>query len=192
MTPSKNLPTLFPVFPNKKKRMEAEVKGNLNRFAYRYRLAKSFIGMNAPEVGKTLAGYDALVKLFLAYTAYEEIVGPACALRIPNVKPINQNIRWSSLLAERLRKSAKLVTYLRNYHNGTALATRIEKAFNTAELWNDITCVAYGLRSAFAHGDLTPSAIGGTNKKGRALLTDLANELIDYSDELFTKCMQAV
>ena len=37
----------------------------LNRFAFRYRLAESFEGMIAPDIGRTLLGYNVITKVFL-------------------------------------------------------------------------------------------------------------------------------
>lgn len=49
----------------------------LIRFAYRYRLARSLEKTIAPHVGRTLKGYDAIHKVFLIYTAYEQIIKAA-------------------------------------------------------------------------------------------------------------------
>ena len=51
-----------------------EVKKTLNRFTYRYRIARAFVGINAPDIGeRTARGYAAGMKLLLAYPAFDEI-----------------------------------------------------------------------------------------------------------------------
>lgn len=54
----------------------------LNRFAYRYRLAKDFVSIAAPNVGRTRIGYELIIWLFLAYKAYEALTRAAWKLRI--------------------------------------------------------------------------------------------------------------
>ena len=71
-----NMPSAYKDYQQKLKtgtiKINAEVKRRLSRFPYRYRLAKSFVGIDAKEVGRTLIGYEAGMKVFLAYTAYED------------------------------------------------------------------------------------------------------------------------
>jgi len=142
--------------------------------------------MDAPEVGKTLLGYDAILKVFLAYTAYEEIVTAAHKLNVNGVHHIGLNVRSNIGLADRFRKNEKLKKFLIAYSKAE-LGGKLELMFT--KKFNDIVCVAFALRSIFAHGDLTPTAIGVTTKVERDLLVDLANDLLDYSDEVFSKCM---
>ena len=57
-----------------KKIKDKQLKACLTRYTYRYRLAVAFEGLQASTVDKrTLAGYSCVTKLFLAYTAYDEI-----------------------------------------------------------------------------------------------------------------------
>ena len=67
-----NMPTAYKDYQRKLKKgikhIDADVVTRLSRIPYRYRLAKSFAGIDAQEVGKTLIGYEAGMKVFLAYT----------------------------------------------------------------------------------------------------------------------------
>ena len=159
----------------------------LARFCNRYRLAESFKGMDAPDVGNTLEGYDVLTKIFLAYTAYEAVVKAARKLYLRDISDMTLNASLNPKLAARLRENTKLMTYL---------ATQPFKPENKNKIslfisgdTSDIVCVAYGLRNTFAHGDLTASAVGTRKKQHRTDLLDLADGILDYSDALFNKCI---
>lgn len=184
----KNLPTYYDEFvASAKKTKKSYALSTLNIFAYRYRLAESFDGMIAPEVGRTLEGYNVLTKVFLAYTAYESIVKVSRQLRVNNVNHFDLNVIWNSELATRLRKNEKLKTYLLSRKDDSGLATKLKNFFegNTS----DIICVAYALRNVFAHGDLTASSVGTETIAKRKIFTDLANAILDYCDDRFTDCL---
>ena len=53
-----NLPTAYKRLKEIKKLIEnEEVKKTLNRFTYRYRIARAFVGINAPDIGeRTVSG----------------------------------------------------------------------------------------------------------------------------------------
>jgi hypothetical protein len=189
MTSSACLPSSFETFQKKKKLIKnVKVKGMLNRFSYRYRLAKSFKGIDAPEVGKTLSGYSAILKLFLVYTAYEEIAKAGFLLKVSGVSKLSVHSYQCKEIADRIRSSKKLHTYLLSYDGySDGLETFVDLVLQGRT--NDIICIAYALRNIFAHGDLTPSVIGVTTKAQRKLLEDLANELLNYCDKLFTDCL---
>ena len=129
----------------------------LNRFAFRYRLSVDFTGMIAPKVGRTLAGYNVITKIFLAYTAYEAIYRSANSLRVLAEPSISSNMITHSELAKKLKANKKLKSYLLSYKHSDDLAIKVKLFFN--ETTNDIACIAFALRNIFAHGDLTASAI---------------------------------
>jgi hypothetical protein len=51
-------------------------------------------------------------------------------------------------------------------------------------------CVAYAIRNVFAHGELTATPIGVALKTQRTTLEDLADFLLNYCDNIFTKCVE--
>jgi hypothetical protein len=161
----------------------------LNRFAFRYRLAESFQGMVAPEVGRTLEGYNALTKVFLAYTAYEAIIKAARTLRVHSVNSHELNMVYDKDLAVRLRKNEKLKAYLESVNRNDVALTNKHKLFFDGTT-SDIVCIAYSLRNIFAHGDLTASAVGTETIAKRKVFIDLANSLLDYCDDTFTLCLK--
>jgi hypothetical protein len=160
---------------------------HLTRFAFRYRLAEDFEGMKAPNVGKTLAGYEVITKIFLAYTAYEAIVKAARYLRVRSVLNHELNTRFEPALAEKLRMNEKLKEFLLAYPKDEALSNKVKLFFDGTT--SDIVCVAYTLRNIFAHGDLTASAIGTETIAKREVYADLANAILDYCDETFSECL---
>ena len=58
-----------------KKLGEGKITSSLNKFRYRYRIARAFESINAPDVDvRTSDGYAVGIKLFLAYSAFNEII----------------------------------------------------------------------------------------------------------------------
>lgn len=183
------LPTSFPnlraTIGLRRNKVEKKL---LVRFSYRYRLAKSFQCTKAPEVGRTLAGYDAILKLFLAYTAYEQVLKPAVRLNVFAILPADINKIADEELAHRLRLNTKLMEFLLSYSTDVTLKNKIRE-FNDG-ISDDVTRIAYAIRNVYAHGDLTSTAIGLSTRKQQDVLWDLADFLLSYSDDVFTKCVE--
>lgn len=90
------------------KRKTEQVTHSLNRFQYRYRLACSFSSMTIEGTTQlTAKGYTAFMKLFLAYSAYDE-VRAAEKILLKREKLKVHNIENQSELASALRKNEKL------------------------------------------------------------------------------------
>ena len=105
-----NLPTSFKRLKAIKKQIEnTEIKTTLNRFTYRYRVARAFIGINAPEIGeRTVRGYAVGMKLLLAYSAFDEI--RTVRNLLPKIKPPKGSYTKiiSKVLANKLRENEEL------------------------------------------------------------------------------------
>ena len=84
--------------------LEDDVKRRLQRFPYRYRFAKSFDSINTDEAIaiRTLIGYEAGMKVFLAYTCYEQIVFVANNLKVNSVKSKALNQIPNDAICEKL------------------------------------------------------------------------------------------
>ena len=185
-----NMPKDFVAFKKSKELIsDGSVKQLLNRFSYRYRLARSFKGMNAPDVGKTLEGYDAILKLLLAYTVYEVILKAANKLHVPNIGPINDNQIIDAKLVEKIRKNEKLKDFLLRSATPKSVKLVLQAALTGESA--DISCIAFALRNFFAHGDLTPSRIGIKSKAEKKLLWDVSDVILTYCDGVFTKCVNS-
>jgi hypothetical protein len=188
MPNAKNLPNDYEAFVSLAKiSHKKSAISLLTKFSFRFRLAEDFEGLVAPNIGRTLAGYNVITKVFLAYTAYEAIVKAARYLRVSSVLNIELNTRFEPDLAEKIRLNEKLKTYLLAYPHEEALASKVKLFFNGTT--SDIVCIGYALRNIFAHGELTASAVGTETIAKRKVFTEIANSLLDYCDETFTLCL---
>lgn len=165
-------------------RIHKEEKKQLVRFVYRFRLAKCFENTNAAGVGRTLKSYDAILKAFLAYTAYEQLMKAAPRLRVFKVFPIKINQIIDKELAENLRTQKTILTFLVINSTDKELSLKIHDFQEGSN--DDIACVAFALRNVYAHGELTPTAIGIRNYKDQKILFDLADSILKYCDDLFS------
>ena len=191
-----NMPTAYKDYQQKLKtgtiKINAEVKRRLSRFPYRYRLAKSFIGIDAKEVGRTLIGYEAGMKVFLAYIAYEDLIYAARKLEIENVKDKNENTILNKELAEQLLKNKSLIDFVRNNlrDEDAKLKMRIEE-FIRGETY-DVLFLAFAIRNFYAHGIFTATKGGVTKKADKALYFKLADVVLKYCDKRFTNCIKKI
>ena len=187
--PNKSLPSSFKQFKaTVNLRLHSENKKLLTRFVYRYRLAKSFKEIIATDIGRTIKGYNAILKVFLTYTAYEQLLKASNGLRVYGLDGIGKNRIVDIELAERLRKNKQLINFLIEYSTDSLLIGQLA-AFRKNKN-NDIVCVAYAIRNVFAHGELTATPIGVALKDERTTLLDLADFLLNYCDDTFTKCVE--
>lgn len=185
----KNLPNDFDAFVKFSKISHKKTAVSLlNKFSFRYRLAEDFEGIIAPNVGRTLAGYNVITKVFLAYTAYEAVIRAARYLRVRSVQDIEMNTRFDPDLAIKIRENEKLKLYLLAYPHEEAVAIKVKLFFNGTT--SDIVCIAFVLRNIFAHGELTASVVGTETIAKRKVFTDIANSLLDYCDETFSLCLK--
>lgn len=189
MPNAKNLPNDYDAFVKFAKiSHKKSAVSMLNKFSFRYRLAEDFEGIVAPNIGRTLAGYSVITKIFLAYTAYEAVVKAARYLRVSSVQYIELNTRFDINLAIKIRQNDKLKYYLLAYPHDEAVANKVKLFFSGAT--SDIVCIAYALRNIFAHGELTASIVGTETIAKRKVFTEIADSLLDYCDETFTLCLK--
>jgi hypothetical protein len=186
-----NLPSAFERVKEIKKLIQnVETTKTLNRFQYRYRMARAFEGINAPDVGdRTVRGYAAGMKVLLAYGAFDEIRQvkndlPIRPLRGEYVKIFDEK------LAGKLRKNLELQRMLAipSAVSNAALKRDIKSFFDAEN--NDVMCIATGLRNAFAHGVFTAAGAGLTTKKRQLEITELANCLLDRTDSIAMECVE--
>lgn len=183
-----NLPSNYSRLKNLAKFTEKTTQAQmLSRFAYRYRLARSFNKLQADGVGKTLDTYSAITKLFFAYTAYEAVMSIAQKLRVRGIGNIKMHAVTDNELAVRIRKNRTLVKFIQTSDFSAELTTRLRYFFDGT--FDDVCCVAYAIRSSFAHGNLTTTDVGKGLAADRKLITDMADFLLRYSDEVFDKCL---
>lgn len=183
-----NLPSNYDRLKNLAKFTEQTTQARmLSRFAYRYRLAKSFDKLQANDMGKTLDTYSAITKLFFAYTAYEALMSVAKKLRVRGIGSIKMHAVTDNELAVRIRRNKTLVKFIQTSEFSAELTTRLRYFFDGTI--DDVCSVAFAIRSSFAHGNLTTTDVGKGLATDRKLITDLANFLLSYSNEVFDKCL---
>lgn len=186
-----NLPTVFKRLKNLKRNIEnEEIKNTLNRFSYRYRIARAFEGINAPEIGeRTVRGYAVGMKLLLAYSAFDEIrlardKFPTLSYKKDAYTKII-NVSLASTLRENkeLKKLLSTATAVKN----KALKYQIELFFLNRN--DDVMCIATGLRNTFAHGVFTAAGAGLTTKRKQNQIDELANTVLNMTDEIALECV---
>ena len=169
-----------------KKINDKQVKNCMTRYTYRYRLAKAFQGLQAPSVSKkTLDGYSVATKLFLAYSAYDEIREVEKLLRGKNKVESYKVFNFS--VASKIRRNSGLKELLLNSVavSNTRLKNNIKSFYENKN--NDVMCIATALRNCFAHGDFTASTAGLRTKSPIAAIEDLIEIIQITSNELFSK-----
>ena len=186
---AKSYPTAYPLF-NKPLdlRRHNENKKQLIRFVYRYRLANSFSGIVADDIGNTIKGYNTILKLFLTYTAYEQLLNAAKGLHVFGLLSVDKNFILNKQLAEKLRNNKELVSFLIEHSIDSLLISQLSQFRNGKN--DDVVCIAYAIRNVFSHGELTATAIGTRLASQRKVLDELAKFLLDYCDDIFTKCVE--
>jgi hypothetical protein len=198
MTILNNMPTEHIKWAQLKKgkNHKQRVVQSLNRFQYRYRLACSFSSMTIDEIKPlTAKGYTAFMKLFLAYSAYDEVRAAEQILLKRETLRIH-SIKNETVLAEKLRKNKKLKDLL---IEGIESVNKDENDGLKKSLLNffeangrDIMCVATAARNSFVHGDLTAGGAGLSINARVAAIEELATVLRNYCDKLFSKCLKKI
>ena len=158
----------------------------MHRFPYRYRLARSFESINAENLGRTKAGYDAGMKVFLAYTAYEEIHEAARVVTNNRVLTKINTIRSNPSIATKIRSNERLKNLLLTHTDDNALKNNLTKFYK--QNTNDIMALACAIRNIYAHGEFTAGGAGLVTIEDCKQMRSIADELLNYCDELFTNC----
>ena len=189
-----NMPTEHAKWGNlkKEKQIKQKVLHSLNRFQYRYRFACSFSSMTIDGTTPlTAKGYTAFMKLFLAYSAYDEVRAAEMVL-LKREKLKVHNIENQAALAATLRKNEKLKTLLIDglANENDWLKRSLESFYDGKS--EDIMCIATAARNSFVHGDLTAGGAGLSINARVAAIEELATILRSYSDKLFSKCLKRI
>ncbi len=166
------------------------VSDALSHFNYRYRTARAFVGIVAPDLEiRTINGYSAGMKLLLAFGAYDEV--KIARKSIPSLQiPKRQHDKIMDVnLAVKLRGNEKLTKFLTETlkYKDKELRINVNEFFENQN--DDVLCVATTVRNAFAHGVYTPSTAGLTTIDEQKKVTQLANTVLDLTDSIATKCI---
>lgn len=162
----------------------------INRFAARYRLASGFESLNVRgfRQDSTIKGYSATLKVFLAYTALEQLHK---ASKISAKQHLHERFEESlPNLAEKLRETSKILTFLSEQLQSQTLRQKLQEFI---EEKHDICLyVATGLRHAFSHGFLSVHANNTMPKQTILFCENLSNMLIDLADREFSKITESL
>jgi hypothetical protein len=139
----------------------------------------------------TAKGYTAFMKLFLAYSAYDEVRAAEMVL-LKREKLKVHNIEDQTALAATLRKNDKLKKLLTDgiANENDGLKKSLNRFYEGQS--DDIMCVATAARNSFVHGDLTAGGAGLSINARVAAIEQLAAILRNYSDKLFSKCLKRI
>ena len=188
-----NLPTKHKEFSAMKKALSDKQKKQnekflnlMNRFMYRYRMAKAFQTIVAEDVEKrTVDGYACGMKLFMAYSAYDEI---RAAERLLLKLDRNATHKYKNeILAERIRSNERMKDLLLETIAVEEDGLRIMLKKFYANKNNEIMIFASSLRHSFVHGDFTTARSGLTNKREIQTINDVTNVVLNLSDEIFSE-----
>ena len=188
-----NLPTKHKEFDamrkalsDKQKKQNQKFLNLMNRFMYRYRMAKAFQTIVAPDVGKiTIDGYACGMKLFMAYSAYDEI--RAAERILLGKRKNNMHKRKDAVLAEKIRTNKEMEDLLLNSITINDDGLR-KTLINFYEGKNDeIMFFASSLRHSFVHGDFTTARAGLTNKTKIGVINEVTNVVFEVSDDIFSE-----
>lgn len=181
-------PSKYSEFKLKWKKFDVEprVITCLNRFIYRYRLAKIFKEISVIEkkyMDSTIHGYSTANKLFLTYTAFEAVEEAAIGLGISSKR--YNTLELEPSLAARIRKNAKLKNLIDGEKQTAEVRKGIEKFYSSVAPSNDALQIAYMIRNCFAHGSFTTLGSGLNNPSYMHDIYALSQQLLTHCDMLF-------
>lgn len=163
----------------------------VNRFIARFRLAKEFKEIKFDTyTSDTAIGYNSLVKVFLAYSAFEqflEIMGKdrssvnSILIQYNSTKHINYILRED----KNKRFYDFLCTHLDKKRTDQKEEKKLTKVYNKSS--DNIIYIASSIRHIFAHGLLSPSANRCKPETVKNICDCIFNFLIEVMDKEFSK-----
>lgn len=156
----------------------------LNRFAARYRLAKSFRGLDVEGYANASTGeaYSSVMLAFLAYSALEQ-------LHEATKENSKQHLhdRWADLAiapSAKLRQAKKILLFLQTQMNSRSLKDHLQE-FIDGKTDNSLY-VASALRHAVAHGFMSVHPKGTSPGTASRFCDRISAMLITIADAEFT------
>ena len=187
-TKHKEFSALKKALSDKQKKQNEKFLNLMNRFMYRYRMAKAFETLVAKDVEKrTIDGYACGMKLFMAYSAYDEI---RAAERLLLKLDRNATHKYKNeILAERIRSNDRMKDLLLETIAVEEDGLRVMLKKFYANKNNEIMIFASSLRHSFVHGDFTAARSGLTNKREIQTVNDVTDIVLKLSDEIFSEIL---
>ncbi|AMA09846.1 hypothetical protein [Picosynechococcus sp. PCC 73109] len=156
----------------------------INRFAARYRLASGFKGLDVEGFRQesTVNGYSATFKVFLAYTALEQLHKATRS----NPQHLHERFGESQpILAAKLRDFSNILNFLREQLASEKLKKELQ---NFIDEKHDVCLyVATGLRHAFSHGFMSVHANNTTPQQTIEFCEVLSTMLLELANREFSE-----
>jgi hypothetical protein len=125
------------------------------------------------------------MKLFMAYSAYDEI---RAAERILLKLDRNKTHKYKNeILAEKIRSNERMKDLLLETIAVEEDGLRVMLKKFYANKNNEIMIFASSLRHSFVHGDFTTARSGLTNKREIQTINDVTDVVLKISDEIFSE-----
>ncbi|HQR86490.1 MAG: hypothetical protein B7Y59_03935 [Burkholderiales bacterium 35-55-47] len=175
------------------------------RFIARFRLASKFDGVKADGYGeKTLRGYDALLKVFLAYTAFESLIEAIDENRAIGNKHLavdfsidKHNHSFDDFsISRKIWNNEKLLQILIDYADVSQRTSVQMEALMSFYLGvidgKHLHAVARQIRHLVAHGNLTAYGAESIRKENTDALGELAKLILDETYNLFEQYVSKI
>lgn len=158
--------------------------GHVSRFASRFRVAKSFDGIQLQGYTvPTVRGYNALFKVFLAYTAYDLFKGIAPEALIAERA---KDYPVKALMTE-IRKRDRSIQWIKFLKDHATVKWRNKLGDIMSGQSDDIFDLAAAARHIFAHGHLTAHP-GGVDASEPVIICDILFDfLMKFMDNEFDR-----
>jgi hypothetical protein len=167
---------------------------SINRFVARYRLAKSFKGMEFAEYkDTTISAYNVIFQLFLSYSALDILFkGIKKNKHIAKYKKTIYAIKVKDAdLANRLKKNKAFMKMLTD--NILDETTKIELSrFCDEPSRVNMMGIARGCRHLTAHGEMSAAGSTALNKKNAVDLKMLSDLVLVAADNAFTDFVESL
>jgi hypothetical protein len=118
--------------------------------------------------------------------AYEEIHEAARVVTNNRVLTKINTIRSNPSIATKIRSNERLKNLLLTHTDDNALKNNLTKFYK--QNTNDIMALACAIRNIYAHGEFTAGGAGLVTIEDCKQMRSIADELLNYCDELFTNC----
>ena len=163
---------------------QAFLAGPPTRFHSRWRLAKSFRGLDLDGYGdaRTRTGNDTLFRLLLAYSVVDQLheVDPELRTAVAVLR--------DRALAESLRSTLRIDAIV---ENEKVSRMKAQRRFADVHTTDDVIVLARALRHIAAHGSATPWGLGVKTKVAYQAVDQLSAALILEAERAFMDFVQS-
>ncbi len=155
----------------------------VNRFFARYRFARAFKGLDLEGYSdETTAGYDALTKVTLHWTAFEQLCR---AINITDMRTIGQRHSYDECLKSIREADPQNIFFKSVKFHITAPDQKNQlDIFINHGVCSSLT-LAKSIRHIFLHGPLTPNVNGCSPNTVSAICDALCKSLVEIMDKEF-------